>query len=86
MAPRLMNAERERKEIGLITARAELTLGVLGNVGQIMRGLMLGTVLVRGRLVGGVRLIRMGHVRAKALEAIRGQGGRERERGRRSLL
>jgi len=72
-----MNAECERKEIGLITARAELTLGVLANVGQIMRGLILDTVLVRGRRVEVVLLllIRMGHVRAKALEAMRGKEG-----------
>lgn len=65
--------------MGLIAARAELTLGVLANVGRIMRRLILGTVL-RGRLVVVALLIRMGgHIRTSALEETRARREGERE-------
>lgn len=61
----------------LIAVRAAvLTLGILVNVGRVMRGLIVGAVL-RGRRVVA-RLI--GHIWAIALEEMRARG--EGERGR----
>lgn len=64
--------------MGLIATRTELTLGVLANVGRIMRRLVLGTGL-RGRLVLAALLIRMGHIRTSALEETRARRKGERE-------
>lgn len=81
MVPRLTNAKSQRGEIVRITGRTGLTLGVLVNVGRVMRGLVLGAVL-RGRLVVVVLLV--GHIRKRELEATRAR--REGERGRWDLL
>jgi len=79
MVPHLANMKGKRKEIGLIVEQAGLTLGVLVNVGWIMRRLILRAVL-RGRLVGVALLIRiMGHIRTKALEEVRAMREKERE-------
>lgn len=70
-------AQGERKEMRLIAVRAAvLTLGILVNVGRIMRGLIVGAVLRGRRLVVVARLI--GHIWAAALEEMGARGEGER--------